>query len=694
MATQRLKVAAAVLVLVGLVGTATALAFRSSPPPDVPPNPEVPTPPTKIADNVPPARPVENPVPAPAPVRRMNVNGVVVGPDGKPVAGAQVSVVAARRRQPGELNSGISTMQLLGDGRADEQGNFRLSVPQTSADHFRLTTVAAAPGCALSGQMADPATATAEARTVAFQLPAGFTVRGRVVDHTGQPARRVQLHVVGLNRAGPTGVFILYHTPPATVPGWPASPTTDDGGDFTLRDMGPDTQITLQARDERYATTWLTLTTGKQERRDPVTLTLSAPRVLEGRVTAEDTGEALVGATVVVETRLPNGIPGHVEAKTDRDGRYRTQPFTGDRHTVWVFPSAEQPYLALRQEVQWPADAKARTEVDLSTPRGVLIRGTVLEAESRRPVAGAAVSYEWAFTNNPFRAARSERRPREQLQLRDARTSADGTFLLVAPPGPGTLLVKAAEPDFIHTETGTGQLLGNAGGGGKPYFPDAVVALTLGANGAAQSPVIELHRGVTVRGRVTGADGKPVASALLISPTYVPDGLEVRGHALPVRDGRFELPGCAPGTKAKVWVFDPKKNEGAVAELTVGGPEPEIRLAPCVSARVRAAGTPGPAPAARMMVELVLRPGDSINDSLRAGSKAYLLVSTSFAFGRDTAPFDSNPGEVVFPRLIPGATYLVRCEGPIAWLEKMRFTAPTTGEHSLGEVTLEPPRRR
>jgi hypothetical protein len=95
-----------------------------------------------------------------------------------------------------------------------------------------------------------------------------------------------------------------------------------------------------------------------------------------------------------------------------------------------------------------------------------------------------------------------------------------------------------------------------------------------------------------------------------------------------------------------------------------------------------------------MMIELVLRPGDSINDSLRAGTKAHLLVSTSLAFGRNTVPFDSNPGEVVFPRLVPGATYLVRCEGPIAWLEKMRFTAPPAGELSLGEVTLEPPRRR
>ena len=94
------------------------------------------------------------------------------------------------------------------------------------------------------------------------------------------------------------------------------------------------------------------------------------------------------------------------------------------------------------------------------------------------------------------------------------------------------------------------------------------------------------------------------------------------------------------------------------------------------------------------MVELVLRPGDSINDSLRAGTKAHLLVSTSLAFGRDHTPFDSDSGEVVFPRLIPGATYLVRCEGPIAWLEKMRFTAPATGELPLGEVTLEPPKRR
>jgi hypothetical protein len=77
----------------------------------------------------------------------MTVGGFVVGPDGKPLPGAQVAVVAAQRPRPGDLNVPARfAMQLLGQGRADGRGRFRLSVPQTTAGHYRLTTLATAPG--------------------------------------------------------------------------------------------------------------------------------------------------------------------------------------------------------------------------------------------------------------------------------------------------------------------------------------------------------------------------------------------------------------------------------------------------------------------------------------------------------------------------------------------------------------------
>src|SRR5262249_22950191 len=145
-------------------------------------------------------------------------------------------------------------------------------------------------------------------------------------------------------------------------------------------------------------------------------------------------------------------------------------------------------------------------------------------------------------------------------------TKPDGTFCLAVPPGPGNLLVKAAQPDFVHVETSLGSLLGGRPGG-TPYFPDAQVALNLQPMDETRKLAVALRRGVTLRGRVVGYDGRPVASGLLLAPTYVPEGWEVKGHTLPVRDGRFELPGCEPGQKVRVWVYDPGQKQGAVADL-------------------------------------------------------------------------------------------------------------------------------
>jgi RNA polymerase sigma factor (sigma-70 family) len=676
MVLARLKVAAMILALVGLVGGAAAVVLPRRPAPDAP--------------AAAPAQTARGGPDAPEPGKRMAVGGFVVGPDGKPVPGARVAVMAAQRPRPGErgMPAALITQQ-LGQGRADGQGRFRLWVPQTTAEHYRLTALASAPGYALSSHMADPATVTASEHTLPLQLIRGQAVRVRLIDQDGQPARRVRVHVLGMARDGPPGVLVLYYQPPVPLPGWPGPVTTDDDGQFTLRDIGPQTQVHLQVRDERFAVQWLSFRTGKQQQPQPVVLSLSPARILEGRLTAEDTGQPLANVALVVETGAPGALRGYVEGRTDRDGRYRVRPFPGKRLTVWAHPPHEMPYLALSQGLEWPAGA-ARQRADLSLPRGVLVRGTVKEARSARPVAGAAVRYEWAYRDNPFRTRATARRG-AQWQIRDARTKPDGAFCLAVPPGPGNLLVKAAEPDFVHVQTSLGFLL-DGRKGGTPYFPDARVPLHLQPMDEIRQLAVLLRRGVTVRGRVVGPDGRPVASALLLAPTYIPEGWEVKGHTLPVRDGHFELPGCEPGQKVRVWVYDPGKKQGAVAEFTANaGAGPEVRLAPGVGVRVRLVDKAGQAIAQpQTAVDLVLRPGDSINDSLQKGTQARITVRASLVFGRGCEPATAGAGNVLFSNLIPGAQYTIRAEEKIAWPEKLAFTAPPSGSRDLGVLAIDP----
>jgi hypothetical protein len=578
-------------------------------------------------------------------------------------------------------------MHLLGEGRVDDQGQYSLAVPQTTAAHYRLTALATAPGYALTSRMEDPSRVMDSEHLVPLQLVPTRDVRGRLVDLQGAPAADVRVHVLGMSRAEPSGVFFQFAEPPVHLPGWPDSALTDADGYFTLRGLCPATVVSLQVRDERFATQWLTLTTTETGRTQPAVLPLMPPRILEGRLTAADTGQPLANVTIVVESYggTLGGRLSQVEARTDAKGRYRVQPFNGQHYDLWAYPPHELPYLVVTKRFQWPAGA-VQHAADVALPRGALVRGKITEAGSGRPVGGAAVNYEPLGGVN--RTVASD--PYSRWSTRTVRSGADGSFVLAVPTSAGHLLAKAAEPDYIHAEVDTRRLL-DGRKGGRPSFPDAFMPLYLKTTKEGKEIAIKLRRGVTLRGRVVGRDGNPVASGWLIAPTYVPFGQEFKGHTLPVRDGRFEVPGCEPGRKMSLWFYDPQKQEGALVELQAGaGAEPEVRLAPCTSARVRFLDPKREViDRPRVMAELVIRPGDNENDSLQQGTPARLSVRAAQLHGLSYERIQDG-GRVTLPYLIPGAMYLIRAEERLGWPERLTFTAPQTGTVELQDVITEP----
>jgi hypothetical protein len=90
------------------------------------------------------------------------------------------------------------------------------------------------------------------------------------------------------------------------------------------------------------------------------------------------------------------------------------------------------------------------------------------------------------------------------------------------------------------------------------------------------------------------------------------------------------------------------------------------------------------------MLDLVLRPGDDINDSARKGTLARIDVHSSVLYGQDYESTADEGGRVTLPYLIPGAPYLIRAQEPIGWPVKTTFTAPQTGVLELGDVVIDP----
>jgi hypothetical protein len=628
----------------------------------------------------------------------MTVSGDALLPDGSPAPGARVAVVVNRHRQPGEMDRmAQSNTLVLGTGVADAQGKFHLAVPQTNAQqHYLPTVLMCVPGYALAAEQLDR---VASVHTVRPKLEKAQSVRGRLVGPGGEPAGGVRLRVVGMSRRMPTtGVALLFLTPPDRLPGWPDPVTTDADGRFVLAGLGPNLQFDLEADDERYAPEWFALSTGSRERAQTVTLTLAPVRTLEGRITEADTGRPLAGALVTadvnnlaVNTNLIIHTARRVATgRTDGDGRFRLRPFLGKEYTVMVYPPAGAPYLVAQKRLPWPAGA-ARYRLDLAQRRGVLVSGRVIEAGTRRPVAGAAVSYVPGPSGPQLAPAPGADRSVTWLAW-DTGTAADGTFALAVFAGQGHLFLQGPTPDYVHVEVSSGQLHSGRPGG-RPYFPDALVRLNLPPEVSGHRVVVALRRGVTVRGRVLGQDGTPVAVGVMISPTYVPEPRQVKGYPLPVRDGRFALPGCDPGRTVRVWFFDAKGQQGAVADIP-GDPdaEPVVRLAPCQTGGVRivdAFGRPLARPSPRL--ELVLRDGDPEDVAAQKGTLPRVSVSANGLYGPNYSALLGPDGWVTLPWLIPGATYTLRdLVRPERFPPALVTVHTKPGPPQLGNDAIEP----
>lgn len=696
MTLARLRYVGIAVAVVGVFATAAVAARPWKPAAEDPPPPE-PVVAARLAPD-----PVGPPAaPAPPPPKALTVEGEVLGPGRQPMPNARLTVgVIPNPTVRDAVNAASFRLAPLGGGEAGGQGAFKFDVPHTSpAQYRRLTIVAKAPGYAFTSFLVPPqlqGELHGYFGAGKLTLVPGKPARAQLLDAARKPARGVTVHVVGLEREGTLGnsVGLLYYEPPVPLPDWPGPFVTDDDGVFTVPDIVPGTVVYCQPRDNRFAPQWLRFTAPRGDQANPPLLELAPATELTGRVVAHDTRRPIAGATVVVETpptpatrTSPGTLAGYVESRTDAEGGYQVKPFPGPAVKLTVYPPAGAPYPVFAREVTWPPGAD-KHDADLAVPRGVLVRGTVEETGTGRRLAGAVVNYTWADRHKVGAA-----RPAGELSVRGAITGPDGAFTLAVPPGSGHVVVKAAVPDYVPVEI-AGPLLRGYGKGGPPVFPDALAALTVAAGAGPQDVTARVRRGVTLRGRVVGADGELVI-AHLHSLHYRQRGIEVGDHSVQIRGGPFELPGCEPGTRVPVWVYDVTKGRAAHAILPVDpASEPEVRLAPTVGAKVRFVDPNGLAvPKPSVKVALVLRPGADEQESLSSGERAMVTVPAWQVHETHQDHIVRPNGDVVLPGLIPGATYLVGARGPGGLAGGKTFTAPADGTLDLGRVTLEAPRR-
>ena len=270
-------------------------------------------------------------------------------------------------------------------------------------------------------------------------------LRGRIFDLQGQPIAGVSVRVCG------------YHTLPfdsaGDAPTWPSPATTDEQGRFTLRGLGRSSTITIEASSDRYARQTSRINPSDEPKTGELSLSLSPAQVIEVRTTRADDGKPLPGVWVSVLAlgRQRTSSERPTGARTNDEGRARIIPPSGESFSVTAYPPTGEPYLDARANVTWPKGAVTQS-IELKFNRGVFVPGTITEAASGNPVAGALVQYARTTKNNPLTQ-------RGGLPHSEAVSDPEGKFQIVVPAGPGNLLVRAATPDYLHF-TATNEELG------------------------------------------------------------------------------------------------------------------------------------------------------------------------------------------------------------------------------------------
>jgi RNA polymerase sigma factor (sigma-70 family) len=603
----------------------------------------------------------------------MTVAGLVLDADGKPVAGAEVAVVARG------WDFAAKEYQVLKKGSADRDGRFRLTAPRHSSGEGYI--LAGKPGYGLGQQLLDP---QAERQETIFKLPPEQLLRGRLLDLQGQPAAGVQVVVMWIGTRDDVGL----RAPPEGLPLWPKPATSDVQGRFTIPGLPRNHEVMLLVQGDRFA--WQPLRLPPNNGAREMTWTLSPARLLEGKVVHADTGKPAANARLAI---APAGITG----RTDNSGRFKLSlPAVEQRDLppLLVYPAEGEPYLPVRQQVVWPRGAVQHATL-VKLPRGVLVRGKVTESPSGRPVAGAGVQFVPREGGNPD-LRRDVLTGWEQV----AASGSDGSFRLAVLPGSGHLLLSGPGLDFIHEEVGS-RVLAKGKPGGYRIYADGLVKLDLAADSGPQDVTVTLRRGVTVRGRLLGPGGKPVARAQMVCRllhTAVPSLFHVEAQG-----GLFALHGCDPDKDYPVYFLDPEDGWGATVTLAgkqAGGDPVTVRLATCGRAVVRFADPEGRPLKDHLMrsaviLKMVVTPGPPCE---QADDKGLLEADQVFAdnllrrkdrVARKQLKTDAE-GRITYSGLIPGATYRLSVwEKGVGVVLKKEFRAQGEKTLDLGDVKLQ-----
>jgi RNA polymerase sigma factor (sigma-70 family) len=453
------------------------------------------------------SRSMKGPAPAPAsstsqpkgekpgdPKTTVTYQGRVLDPAGHPFSGASVYLITYGLNQP-------KSPPIRATSGAD--GHFRFSVPKldfndlySDAPWSFSTLVAQADGFAFG-----VANDRGDSKELTLQLVADdVPVRGRIIDLEGRPVAGVTVKVLNVRAPAKASLdgwlkaievrkehhnleyeFLPNRLEAQTEPALIPPVTTSPDGTFSIKGIGRERVTTLQVEGPTIETKRFEARTrpgetirvpGWKGGREPDRITIygarfehvaGPTRVIEGVVRDQDTGKPLAGVMVRGDQSLSDSTSAYVQSISDARGQYRLVGLAigEEGHVVAVPPCDFRVYGSRKADLKVPPDEelpylRARVTVkeergtgplhlDISLKRGVWVTGRVIDKATGKPARGQ-VEY-FVYNDNPHLQAFPIVR---WSRLGPHFTFKDGTFRLVAFPGPGVLAARGDEDRYVR----------------------------------------------------------------------------------------------------------------------------------------------------------------------------------------------------------------------------------------------------
>jgi RNA polymerase sigma factor (sigma-70 family) len=444
--------------------------------------------------------------------------GRVLDPDGKPLAGAEVTLWchlgywAAYRAWHPDTAGPLRPKSLATTG---EDGRFTATFRKSEVTESPLNmwerpwrfvqVVAAAKGYGPDWASLDGA---GQGELTLRLAKDDVAVKGRVLDLEGRPVVGAGVRVA---RVGDDSISSLWQ------PSWAglsADCTTDRDGRFVLSGVGRGREVLLSIEGDRIEHKLVAAKTPADGAGPEVEVVAKPAKPVEGMVRVKGTGKPLAGVVVYGEEEAHQR---RVRAVTDAQGHYRLVGLPkADAYQISCYPSLETGCLSRSAQV---ADTEGLRPVtaDVEVRREVEVHCRLIDKVTREPVRGE-LRYTPLEVNPLFSEALGPGGYRPSREFERTRVPGpDGVFRFVAYPGPGLLVVilqgnagrylpRPIDPADIAKARGDmhmewAKLFGmyrliDPKEGDKPLAVD-----------------IELDPGRKATGSLLGPDGKPVSGA-------------------------------------------------------------------------------------------------------------------------------------------------------------------------------------